>query len=102
MVYVDPTAGWIKTPGGIGRFVSFDPARKTVAVEMDYMYLVEYDAAECYLCEEVNFFAIVGIELSVPIVGVVLSGLLVSRGANFVHDLLEAVSQLKSPYETGV
>ena len=55
----------------------------------------------CVLAE-VNFFAIVGIELSVPIVGVVLSGLLVSRGANFVHDLLEAVSQLKSPYETGV
>jgi len=55
----------------------------------------------CVLAE-VNFFAIVGIELSVPIVGVVLSGLLVSRGANFAHDLLEAVSQLKSPYETGV
>ena len=55
----------------------------------------------CVLAD-VNFFAIVGIELSIPIVGVVLSGLLVSRGANFVHDLLEAVSQLKSPYETGV
>jgi len=55
----------------------------------------------CVLAD-VNFFAIVGIELSIPIVGVVLSGLLVSRGANFVHDLLEAVSQLKTPYETGV
>ena len=35
----------------------------------------------------VDFFALVGVELSIPIVGIVLSGLLVSRGANFVHDL---------------
>jgi len=54
MLYVDPTAGWIRTPGGIGRFVRFDPVRKTVIVEMDYAYLVEYDAAECYVYEEVK------------------------------------------------
>jgi hypothetical protein len=49
----------------------------------------------CVLAE-VNFFAIVGIELSVPIVGVVLSGLLVSRGANFVHDLLKIVYEIQN------
>ena len=52
-MFIDPTAGWIKTPGGVGKFVSFDPVRKTVTVEMDYAYLVEYDAAECYV-EEVK------------------------------------------------
>ena len=49
----------------------------------------------CVLAE-VNFFAIVGIELSVPIVGLVLSGLLVSRGANFVHDLLKIVYEIQN------
>lgn len=53
-MYVDPTAGWIKTPGGVGKFVSFDPMKKVVLVEMDYAYLVEYDASECYLYEEVK------------------------------------------------
>lgn len=53
-MFIDPTAGWIKTPGGVGKFVSFDPMKKVVLVEMDYAYLVEYDAAECYVYEEVK------------------------------------------------
>ena len=44
----------------------------------------------------VDFFALVGVELSIPIVGVVLSGLLVSRGANFVHDLLKIVYEIQN------
>ena len=44
----------------------------------------------------VDFFAPVGVELSIPIVGVVLSGLLVSRGANFVHDLLKIVYEIQN------
>lgn len=43
----------------------------------------------------VDFFALVGVELSIPIVGIVLSGLLVSRGANFVHDLLKIVYEIQ-------
>lgn len=44
----------------------------------------------------VDFFVLVGVELSIPIVGVVLSGLLVSRGANFVHDLLKIVYEIQN------
>jgi len=44
----------------------------------------------------VDFFALVGVELSIPIVGIVLSGLLVSRGANFVHDLLKIVYEIQN------
>lgn len=49
IVEPDPTAGLIRTPGGIGKFVEFKNGK--VTVEMDYTYLVEYDAAECYLYE---------------------------------------------------
>lgn len=48
------------------------------------------------LLANVDFFALVGVELSIPIVGVVLSGLLVSRGANFVHDLLKIVYEIQN------
>ena len=44
----------------------------------------------------VDFFALVGVELSIPIVGIALSGLLVSRGANFVHDLLKIVYEIQN------
>jgi hypothetical protein len=45
----DPTAGYIKTPDGWGKYVSFDPATGKVTVEMDHSYLVEYDGNECYI-----------------------------------------------------
>lgn len=48
----DPTAGRILTPGGVGKFVAWDPARKTVLVEMDYFYLVEYPGDRCYILPE--------------------------------------------------
>lgn len=35
----------------------------------------------------INIFPIVGIEINIPIVGTVLTGIIVSRGANFVNDL---------------
>ncbi|MCL6557660.1 MAG: hypothetical protein K6U74_02435 [Firmicutes bacterium] len=47
IVEPDLTAGLIRTPGGVGKFVEFKNGK--VTVEMDYMYLVEFDAAECYL-----------------------------------------------------
>jgi len=43
----------------------------------------------------VDFFALVGVPLAWPLAGMALSGLLVSRGANFVHDLLGAAEGLK-------
>ncbi len=39
----------------------------------------------------VDFFSLIGLPLFVPYAGLVLSGLLVSRGANFVHDLFGAI-----------
>jgi hypothetical protein len=46
----DPTAGLIRTPEGVGKFVEFKNGK--VTVEMDNMYLVEFDASECYLHEQ--------------------------------------------------
>lgn len=36
----------------------------------------------------VDLFQLLGIEVHIAYVGTILSGLIVSRGANFVHDLL--------------
>lgn len=38
---------------------------------------------------QINIFEIVGINLIVPIVGSLLTGIIVSRGANFVNDLFK-------------
>lgn len=36
---------------------------------------------------KIDIFAMQGISLSIPLVGWVLTGILMSRGANFIHDL---------------
>ena len=38
---------------------------------------------------QINIFEIVGINLIVPIIGSLLTGIIVSRGANFVNDLFK-------------
>lgn len=40
----------------------------------------------CVLAK-INIFSIVGIELSIEVVGFIFTGIIVSRGANFVNDL---------------
>lgn len=47
------------------------------------------------LAAGVDFFALVGVPLAWPYVGMALSGLLVSRGANFVHDLLGVAENMR-------
>jgi hypothetical protein len=47
IVEPDPTAGLIRTPGGVGRFVEYCNGK--VTVEMDNLYLVEFDAGKCYI-----------------------------------------------------
>lgn len=42
----------------------------------------------CVLAQ-INIFEIVGINLIVPIIGSLLTGIIVSRGANFVNDLFK-------------
>ena len=44
----------------------------------------------CVLAQ-INIFEIVGISLIYPFVGYVLTGIICSRGANFINDLLKKV-----------
>ena len=39
----------------------------------------------------VDVFSLVGLAPSIQIVGVVLTGILISRGGNFIHDLLQKI-----------
>lgn len=41
-----------------------------------------------------DLMAIVGIPIQIPYVGMILTGLLISRGANFVHDLIGVISNI--------
>lgn len=54
-----------------------------------------------FLCltSGIDFFVMVEIPLFIPYAGVVLSGLLISRGANFVHDFLATVENIKAGAE---
>lgn len=44
----------------------------------------------------VDALALLGVELSIPAVGSVLTGILVSRGASFVHDLWGKINEVKT------
>ena len=39
----------------------------------------------------VDLFSVVGYSFAYPVVGLILTGIIISRGANFVHDILKAV-----------
>ncbi len=39
----------IVTPDGFGQFVGYDSLNQKVIVEMDYKYLVEYDADKVFI-----------------------------------------------------
>lgn len=42
-----------------------------------------------------DLLAMVGVPLKIPYIGLVLTGLLISRGANFVHDLLASINNIQ-------
>jgi hypothetical protein len=44
----------------------------------------------------VDFLAMVGVPLQTPYAGAALSGILISRGASFVHDFLAGVERLRT------
>lgn len=48
------------------------------------------------LSANIDFLAAVGVNIRVPIIGNVLTGLLISRGANFMHDILASVSSMSN------
>ena len=42
---------------------------------------------------QINLFAVLDIEI-IPVVGSIFTGILISRGANFIHDLLNKIQSL--------
>ena len=42
---------------------------------------------------KIDIFAMQGISLSIPLVGWILTGVLMSRGANFIHDLFNKLGE---------
>ena len=45
----------------------------------------------CILAK-IDIFPIVNLSIVVPVIGSILTGIIVSRGANFVHDLFNKIS----------
>lgn len=43
----------------------------------------------------VDLLAIVGVPLKIPYVGLILTGLLIFRGANFIHDLIGSIDNIR-------
>lgn len=44
---------------------------------------------------KLDFMEAVGVPIVIPYLGTILTGLLISRGANFVHDIVSSVNNLK-------
>ena len=38
-----------------------------------------------------NLFGLIGVEFAYPLVGTVLAGLVISRGSNYIHELVDAL-----------
>ncbi|MFD3157110.1 hypothetical protein ACFIJ5_09650 [Haloimpatiens sp. FM7330] len=43
---------------------------------------------------KVDLFQMIGMPLRTPILGMILTGVLISRGANFVHDLVDGINNI--------
>ena len=43
-----------------------------------------------------DMLALLGIKTTIPFIGIVLTAILISRGSNFLHDLLERIGQVKN------
>lgn len=46
-----------------------------------------------------DFLSLLDIKTSIPYLGVVLTGILISRGSNFIHDLLVKIGQVGKEQE---
>jgi len=42
-----------------------------------------------------DLMTMIGVPMKVPYVGMILTGLLISRGANFVHDILASINNIQ-------
>lgn len=43
----------------------------------------------------IDFLKLVGISFKIPYLGAVLTGLLISRGSNFMHDILATINNMQ-------
>lgn len=48
-----------------------------------------------------DLFQVIGIPINIPVVGEVLTGILVSRGANFMHDIIGSMNSVYTKSKTG-
>ncbi|MDL2318184.1 hypothetical protein LJC74_03695 [Eubacteriales bacterium OttesenSCG-928-A19] len=54
------------------------------------------------IAASVDVFALLDVSLSVPLLGAVLTGVLISRGANFVHDLWNNIKNSTTEINTTI
>lgn len=47
------------------------------------------------LATQMDMLSMLGIPSHIPYIGILLTGILISRGANFMHDLLSAVNNIQ-------
>ena len=45
---------------------------------------------------KLDMLTLLGIKTTIPFIGIVLTAILISRGSNFLHDLLERIAQVKN------
>ncbi|MDU3526398.1 hypothetical protein [Clostridium sp.] len=48
---------------------------------------------------KLDILSLLGISTTIPLLGVVLTGILISRGSNFIHDLLVKIGQVGNGQE---
>ncbi|WP_099346035.1 hypothetical protein [Clostridium tertium] len=46
-----------------------------------------------------DILSLLGINTTIPLLGVILTGILISRGSNFIHDLLVKIGQVGKKQE---
>lgn len=50
----------------------------------------------------IDLLSLAGVPLHIPYLGLILTGLLISRGANFVHDLLQNIDNMRQNTKSNV
>lgn len=51
------------------------------------------------VCANLDILALLSVTMSVPFIGCIVTGLIVGRGSNFVHDTVKKVSNAKTGTE---
>lgn len=44
---------------------------------------------------QVDIFSVIGLPISIPLIGSILTGIIVSRGANVLNDVIKKIGKLK-------